>query len=190
MLGSGLDRLYPEENRALAEQIAQSGAVISEYPLGTPPDGTNFPRRNRIVSGLSRAILVVEADYKSGAMITATQAAEQGRDVFAVPGNIFSPFSAGPHQLIREGAKIVTEAADILEELHLTAVVEERATREALPADPTEAALLRLLSDEPTHVDDLTRAAGLPSAVVTSTLTILELKGMARQLGGMQYVRA
>ncbi|MGE3271235.1 MAG: DNA-processing protein DprA [Chloroflexota bacterium] len=190
VLGSGLDRLYPEENRALAKQIMQQGAVVSEYPLGTPPDGTNFPRRNRIVSGLSRAILVVEADYKSGAMITATQAAEQGRDVFAVPGSIFSPFSAGPHQLIREGAKIVTEAADILEELHLTAVVEERATREALPADPTEAALLHLLSDEPTHVDDLTRAAGLPSALVTSTLTILELKGLARQLGGMQYVRA
>ena len=190
VLGSGLDRLYPDENRALAEQIVQSGAVISEFPLGTPPDGTNFPRRNRIVSGLSRAILVVEADHKSGAMITATQAAEQGRDVFAVPGSIFSPFSAGPHQLIREGAKIVTEAADILEELHLTAVVEQRATREALPADPTEAALLRLLTHEPMHVDDLTRATKLASSVVTSTLTILELKGMARQLGPMQYVRA
>lgn len=190
VLGSGLDRVYPTVNKSLAEQIAESGAVISEYPLGTPPDGQHFPRRNRIVSGLSRAILVVEADYKSGAMITATQAAEQGRDVFAVPGSIFSPLSAGPHQLIREGAKIVTEATDILEELHLTAVVEQRATREALPSDPTEAAIMRLLSDEPTHVDDLTRAAGLPSSVVTSTLTILELKGMARQLGRMQYVRA
>jgi DNA processing protein len=190
VLGSGLDRVYPEENRALAEHIAQNGAVISEYPLGTPPDGTNFPRRNRIVSGLSRGVLVVEADLKSGAMITATQAGEQGRDVFAVPGSIFNPLSAGPHQLIREGAKIVTDAADILEELHLTAVVEQRATREALPADPTEAALLTLLSDEPTHVDDLTRSAKMPSATVTATLTILELKGLARQLGSMQYVRA
>jgi DNA processing protein len=190
VLGSGLDRIYPDENRKLAEQIAGSGAVLSEYPLGTPPDATNFPRRNRIVSGLARATLVVEADYKSGAMITATQAAEQGRDVFAVPGSIFNPLSAGPHQLIREGARVVTDASDILEELHLTAVVEQRATREALPADPTEAALLRLLSHEPTHVDDLTRSARLPSATVTSTLTILELKGLARQLGPMQNVRA
>jgi DNA processing protein len=190
VLGSGLDRLYPEENRALAEQIAASGAILSEFPLGTPPDAINFPRRNRIVSGLARATLVVEADLKSGAMITATQAAEQGRDVFAVPGSIFSPLSAGPHQLIREGARVVAEASDILEELHLTAVVEERAAREALPADPTEAALLQLLSDEPTHVDDLTRSAGIPSATVAATLTILELKGLARQLGAMQYVRA
>jgi DNA processing protein len=190
VLGSGLDRLYPEENRKLAEQIPASGAIVTEFPLGTPPDATNFPRRNRIVSGLARATLVVEADHKSGAMITATQAAEQGRDVFAVPGSIFNPLSAGPHQLIREGARVVTDASDILEELHLTAVVEERAAREALPADPTEAALLRLLTDEPTHVDDLTRSAQLPSALVTATLTILELKGLARQLGSMQYVRA
>lgn len=190
VLGSGVDRVYPEENRALADQIARSGAVISELPLGRPPDAVNFPRRNRIVSGMARATLVVEADFKSGAMITATQAAEQGRDVFAVPGSIFNPLSTGPHQLIREGAKVVTDASDILEELHLTAVVEERATREALPSDPTEAALLQLLSDEPVHVDDLTRAATLPSSTVTSTLTILELKGLARQLGPMQYVRA
>jgi DNA processing protein len=190
VLGSGLDRMYPDENRALADQIAESGAILSEFPLGTPPDATNFPRRNRIVSGLARATLVVEADLKSGAMITATQAAEQGRDVFAVPGSIFSPFSAGPNQLIREGARVVTEASDILEELHLTAVVEQRATREALPADPTEAALLQVLSDEPAHVDELTRSAQLPAATVSSTLTILELKGLARQIGPMQYVRA
>jgi len=190
VLGSGLDRLYPEENSALAGQIAQSGAILTEFPLGTPPDATNFPRRNRIVSGLARATLVVEADLKSGAMITATQAAEQGRDVFAVPGSIFSALSAGPHQLIREGARVVAEASDILEELHLTAVVEQQAAREALPADPTEAALMQLLSDEPTHVDDLTRGAMLSSATVSATLTILELKGLARQLGPMQYVRA
>jgi DNA processing protein len=190
VLGSGLDRMYPDENRALADQIAQSGAILTEFPLGTPPDATNFPRRNRIVSGLARATLVVEADLKSGAMNSANHAAEQGRDVFAVPGSIFSPFSAGPNQLIREGARVVTEASDILEELHLTAVVEQRATREALPADPTEAALLQVLSDEPTHVDELTRSAGLPSATVSSTLTILELKGLARQIGPMQYVRA
>jgi DNA processing protein len=190
VLGSGLDRIYPDENRALAEQIVQNGALLSEFPLGTPPDAMNFPRRNRIVSGLARATLVVEADLKSGATNTANHAAEQGRDVFAVPGSILSPFSALPNQLIREGAQVVTAASDILEELHLTAVVEERAAREALPADPTEAALLRLLSDEPTHVDDLTRGSKLPASTVTATLTILELKGLARQLGPMQYVRA
>ena len=189
VLGSGLDRLYPEENRGLAAQMVEQGAVLTEFPLGTPPDAQNFPRRNRVVSGLTLATLVVEADHKSGAMITANAAAEQGRDVFAVPGSILSPLSAGPNQLLKEGAKVVTSAADILEELHLTAVVEQRAAREQLPSDPTEAALLGLLSHEPTHVDELTRAAGLPTAAVTSALTMLELKGLARQLGGMLYVR-
>lgn len=190
VLGSGLDRLYPSENARLAAQIAERGAVITEFPPGTKPDAMNFPRRNRIVSGLTRAILVVEADHKSGAMITANYAGEQGRDVFAVPGSILSPLSAGPNQLIKEGAKLVSDATDILEELHLTAVVEERAAREELPADPTEATLLGLLTHEPTHVDDLTRATRLPASVVTATLTLLELKGLARQLGPMQYVRA
>jgi DNA processing protein len=190
VLGSALDELYPRQNEALAQEIARHGAVISEYPLGTRPDPTNFPRRNRIVAGLCRATLVVEADHKSGAMITANQAAEQGRDVFAVPGSILSPASTGPNQLIKEGARVVTTADDILEELHMTAVVEQQATREALPADPTEAALFRLLSAEPTHIDEITRSAGLPASAVTATLTIMELKGLARQLGPMQYVRA
>lgn len=189
VLGSGLDRLYPEENRDLAGEIAEQGAVVTEFALGTPPDAQNFPRRNRIVSGLALGTLVIEADHKSGAMITATVAAEQGRDVFAVPGSILSPSSAGPNQLIKEGAKVVTSAADVLEELHLTAVVEQRTVREALPADPTEAAVLGLLTHEPTHADDLTRAAGLPPSSVSAALTMLELKGLARQLGGMLYVR-
>lgn len=190
VLGSGIDRIYPSQNRTLAEQIARQGAVISEYPLGTPPDAMNFPRRNRIVAGLARATLVVEADHKSGAMITATQAAEQGRDVFAVPGSILSPMSAGPNQLIKEGARVVTSAADILEELDLTAAVEQRAVREALPADPVEASVLSLLTHEPAHIDDLTRAAKLPASVVSATLTLLELKGLARQVAPMQYVHA
>jgi DNA processing protein len=189
VLGSGIDRIYPGENRALAQRIAEHGAVISEFPLGTKPDATNFPRRNRIISGLSRATLVVEGDHKSGAMHTASVAAEQGRDVFAVPGNILSPLSAGPNQLIKEGARVVTDATDILDELNLTAVVEQRTARESLPADPTEATLLGLISHEPLHVDDLTRASRLPSSVVTATLTLLELKGMARQVAPMQYVR-
>jgi DNA processing protein len=190
VLGSGLDRLYPEENARLAEGIAEQGAILTEYPLGTPPDAQHFPRRNRIVSGLTIGTLVVEADFKSGAMHTANHAAEQGRDVFAVPGSILSPASAGPNQLIKEGAKVVTSAEDVLEELHLTGVAEQRAARAVLPSDPTEALLLGLLSAEPTHVDEVTRAAGLPASVVTSTLTLMELKGLARQLGGMLYVRA
>ena len=190
VLGSGIDRIYPGENRSLASRIMERGALISEFPLGTTPDAMNFPRRNRIVSGLARATLIVEADHKSGAMLTANNALEQGRDVFAVPGNILSPLSAGPNQLIKEGARVVTEAADILDELHLTAVVEEQVARETLPADPTEARLLGLMSHEPAHVDDLTRAAQLPASVVTATLTLLELKGLARQVSPMQYVRA
>ena len=190
MLGSGLDRLYPPENARLTDEIAEHGAVLTAFPLGTAPDAQNFPRRNRIVSGLALGTLVVEADLKSGAMITANVAAEQGRDVFAVPGSVLSPASAGPNRLIKEGAIIVTSALDVLEELHLTAVVEQRAAREALPDDPTEAALLGLLSHEPTHADDLTRAAGLPTAAVSAALTMLELKGLARQLGGMLYVRS
>jgi DNA processing protein len=189
VLGSGLDRIYPGENRALAQRIAEHGAVISEFPLGTAPDAMNFPRRNRIVSGLARATLVVEADHKSGAMITANFAAEQGRDVFAIPGNILSPQSAGPNQLIKEGARVVTGADDILDELNLTAVVEQRAARQTLPTDPTEATLLGRLSHDPMHVDELTRAARLPTSVVTATLTLLELKGLARQIAPMQYVR-
>jgi DNA processing protein len=190
VLGSGVDRIYPDENRALAEQIVKQGAVISEFPIGTQPDAMNFPRRNRIISGLTRGTLIVEADYKSGAMHTANYAAEQGRDVFAVPGSILSPMSAGPNHLIKEGARVVTEAADILDELNLTAVVEQRTARETLPADPVEATLLDLLTHEPVHVDDLTRAARLPSSVVSATLTLLELKGLARQIAPMQYVCA
>jgi DNA processing protein len=123
-------------------------------------------------------------------MHTANFAAEQSRDVFAVPGSILSPMSSGPNQLIKEGARVVTDAADILDELHLTAVVEQRTARETLPADPVEATLLDLLSHEPLHVDDLTRTAGLPSSVVSATLTLLELKGLARQIAPMQYVCA
>ena len=173
----------------MAAEIQERGAVATWFPLGTPPDAVNFPRRNRVVSGLALGTLVVEADLKSGAMITATVAGEQGRDVFAVPGSILSPLSSGPHQLIKEGAKVVASAEDILEELHLTAVVEQQAARAQLPADPTEAALLTVLTHEPTHVDELARAAGLPMAAVASTLTLLELKGLARHLDGMLYVR-
>jgi DNA processing protein len=190
VLGSGVDIIYPSENRKLAERITSCGALVSEYPLGTRPEGGNFPPRNRIISGLSLGLLVVEGSRRSGALITADYAAEQGREVFAVPGNILNQASAGPNQLIQQGAKLVTTIGDILEELNLTMVAEQVEAREIIPDNETEAVLLRHLSPDPIHVDELGRAAGLPINEVASTLTLMELKGKVRQVGGMNYVIA
>lgn len=189
VLGSGLDIIYPGENRRLASEIAERGALVSEFPLGTKPDGVNFPRRNRIISGLSLASVVVEAKETSGALITAEFALEQGRDVFAVPGNIFSPTSHGPNRLISEGAKPACSVQDILEELHLETAAEQRDVRKAVPETETEAEILCCLSHEPLHIDEIRRSVCLPMSVVSSALTMLELKGLARQTGGMNYVR-
>jgi len=188
VLGSGVDIIYPYENRGLAEQIVRNGALISEYPLGAKPEARNFPPRNRIISGLSLGVLVVEGSTRSGAMITAAYALEQGREVFAVPGSILSRNSGGPSFLIQQGAKLVTDVQDILEELNLNMVAQQREVRQALPNNPTEAHLLQFLSAEPMHVDDLGRVAGLPIHEVTSTLTLMELKGIVRQVGSMCYV--
>jgi len=189
VLGSGIDIIYPSENRKLATEIIERGALISEFPLGTQPDGVNFPRRNRIIAGLSLACLVVEAGETSGALITAEFALEQGREVFAVPGNIFSPASRGPNRLIADGAKPVCEMADLLDELKLEVAVEQRVARGAVPESESEASVLRCLSHEPLHIDEIRRSVCLPMSVVSSTLTMLELKGLARQAGGMNYVR-
>jgi DNA processing protein len=190
VLASGLDQVYPERNRALAEQIVASGALVSEFPIGTRPIPQLFPVRNRLISGLSLATLVAEAGAQSGALITVRYALEQGRDVFAVPGPIFSPKSEGPNALIRDGAGLVTQAQDILSALNLTAAAAQQEVQAALPEDPTEAALLEIVSYEPQHVDELRRQSALPITVVSSTLAILELKGLIRQAGAMQYVRA
>lgn len=189
VLGSGLNQIYPPENRRLAEQIvAGHGALISEYALDTPPDARNFPPRNRIISGLSLGTIVVEAGERSGALITASFALEQNREVFAVPGPVTSKASKGTNRLIQEGAKLVTSIEDVLEELNLTQATQQQAVQLFMPESAEEALLLRHLVDEPTHVDELSRQSGLPTALVSSTLTLMEMKGMVQQVGGMKYV--
>jgi DNA processing protein len=189
VLGCGIDKIYPSDNHKLAQTITHQGAIITEFPVGTPPEARNFPRRNRVMSGLSLGVLVVEAPEKSGALITATIAAEQGREVFAVPGNIFNPMSKVPHHLIQDGAKLVADVSDILNELKIAHdnVQTRTMTERIVPANQQEAALLGFLTLDPIHIDDLVRLCGLSVAVVSSTLTILELKGLVRSVGYMQY---
>ena len=189
--GCGLDVVYPSEHVDLARQIMAQGALVSEFPLGTGPKAEHFPQRNRIISGMSLGVLVVEAGDKSGALNTAHWAVEQNRDVFAVPGSIFSPASKGANHLIQEGAKLVRHAGDILEELNLTMVAQQLELKELTVAvSDTESQLLTCLSKEATHIDDVCRHCGLPIATVTGTLAVLELKGLAKQVGGMSYVLA
>lgn len=190
VLGSGVDIIYPYENLKLAQDIVQHGALISEYPLGAAPEAGNFPPRNRIISGLSRGVIVVEAGEQSGALITAEFAADQGRDVFAVPGSIFQRGSIGTNRLIRDGAAPVLSANDVLEALNLTSVAQHVEAQMLLPTDATEALLFEHVGEEATHVDEIGRAAGLPIATVSSTLAVMELKGLVRSVGGMNYVRA
>lgn len=196
VLGAGLDHVSPRRNLRLAEQIlASGGALISEYPPTTPAAAGQFPARNRIVSGMCHATVVVEAPLRSGALITADLALEQGREVMAVPGQLDQPQSAGTLQLLSQGAKLVTGVEDILCELPL---VGERVSREAsppvgagLPAalPPDEARVLRAVGTAPRHVDQIVAATGLPTAVVTGLLLVLELKAFVVQLPGNHYIR-
>jgi DNA processing protein len=192
VMACGLDIVYPPEHAKLARDIADAGgAVISEQPLGSQPRGDYFPRRNRILSGLSLGVLVVEGDVKSGAMITARMALEQNREVFAVPGSIFSPQSRGTNDLIQNsGAKLVTSVRDIMEELNLAAAPQQMELKQALPATDTEADLLRHITKEPVHIDEVCRGSGLPASTVSSLLAMMELKGLIREVGGKAYVRA
>ncbi len=188
VLGSGVDLPYPARNRGLAERIIAQGALVSDYPLGTAPIAANFPPRNRIISGLSRATLVVEAGEQSGALITVNFALDQGREVFAVPGPIFFRQSAGCNQLIRDGAALARSADDLLADLELNVATVQREARAELPVEPDEAALLALLSSEPRHIDELGREAGLSAPAIAAALALLELKGLARQAAPMLYV--
>ena len=203
VMASGLDVVYPPEHRELARQVAEAGVLVSEHPPGARPSSQTFPRRNRILSGLSLGVLVVEAPHASGAMWTVHWALEQGREVFAVPGSIFSPASQGVNRLVQDGAKLVLSPEDVLEELNLSTLaapvpMPTMAVAAAPPpvasppvaaAPGPEGALLSLLADDPRHVDEVCRQAGLPITTVSSALTLLELKGLVRQVGAMHYVR-
>jgi len=190
VLGSGVDVIYPPEHRKLADEIIRQGAVISDYPLGTQPESTNFPPRNRIIAGLSLATIVVEAGETSGALITAEFAAEQGRDVFAVPGSILAPQSEGTNKLIEDGARPLVRMTEILDVLRLEQIPEKQLTRKTILTSPEEKKLLDQLNQEPRHIDEICQLSGLPIQTVSATLTMMELKGLVTQVGGMNYVAA
>lgn len=189
VLGSGVDVIYPPEHRRLAEQIAESGAVVSSFPPGQAPDAPNFPARNRIISGMSLGIVVIEAPERSGALITVDFAADQGREVFVVPGSVLSAASAGNMRLLRDGARPVASAADILEDLNLARRREIAAVQQALPLDEDERRLLAVLTAEPQHIDDVAAAANLPIAKAGALLLTMELKGSVRNAGAQHYSR-
>lgn len=187
VLGSGVDVVYPPEHARLVEHIAEAGAVLSEYPPGTPPLKHQFPKRNRLISGLALGVVVVEGREDSGALITADCALEQGREVFAIPGPVFAQTSVLPHRLLQQGAKLVATVEDILEELHLPHL---SAPAPTAVLEGTEALVFAQLSLEALHIDALALCCALPVADVGRALLALELRGLVRMLAGQRYVRA
>jgi DNA processing protein len=191
VLGNGIDAIYPPENRVLGEKIIESGgAVISEFCPGTPPNAFHFPRRNRIVAALSLGTLVIEGAEKSGSLITAQFALEQGKEVFAVPGSPAVKMSEGPNRLIQRGeAKLILSAEDILSELSLPTIKSQQSIQKSLPADPIQKAVYELLEEEPLLFDEILRKSEYVSAEVSATLTILEMKGFALSFGGNRWAK-
>lgn len=188
VLGCGLDVVYPKENARLMDNVAENGLLISEFPPGSGPEAWHFPVRNRVISGLSKAIVVVEAAARSGALITAHAALEQGRDVLAVPGNITSKLSTGPNELIKQGAAPVLGAGDIFEELGLTVTKpESRKSTDGLKLDDNETLLLKLLNFESVPLELIVQKSGLTAPEVMSALMFLEMKGLIRQMPGRLY---
>lgn len=191
IVGTGLDIVYPAKNHPLAHKLAKEGALISEFPLGTPAIGRNFPRRNRIISGISQGCLVVEAALRSGSLITARQALDQGREVMAIPGSIHSPLSKGCHTLIKQGAKLVENTQDILDELNHLPLIKSKNNEEKIAIEnPTEnTALLKYLGYDVVDIDTLCARSGLTAEVVSAMLLILELDGQISSLPGGCYQR-
>ena len=194
VIGTGIDRIYPASNRQLAHAIAEHGLLISEFPLGTAPLAANFPRRNRIISGLSVATLVVEAARKSGSLITARMALEQGRDVFAIPGSIHNPMAKGCHQLIREGAKLVDQATDIIDDIgallgYVALQPDEPVETDGNDLDIEYRQLLDTMGYDPVSLDTLARRSGLTVEQLSSMLLILELNDRIKAAPGGLYVR-
>ncbi len=190
VLGCGVDIIYPRENRHLFEEIMAHGAVISEFPMSTPPEGVNFPRRNRIISGLSLGVVIVQASTRSGSLITARLALEQNRDVFAVPGNIGMAGTQGTNRLIKQGAKLVESAEDILEEILPRLRPPGSASEDGdLPLEEEEERIFCLLEDEPIHIDSIIVQSGMSVSRVSAILLQLELKGLVQQLSGKRFVK-
>lgn len=187
VLGSGVDVIYPPEHRKLASAIVENGALVSDYPLGTKPEGVNFPPRNRIISGLSLATIVIEAGDRSGALITADFALEQGREVFAVPGNVLSPVSRGTNRLIQNGAYAMVSPQDVMDVLDLKEIDAKKDARQLLPTDEIEAKILQVFDYNPMHIDEICNQTGLAIEKVSAALTLMELKGMLQHVGGMRY---
>ena len=190
VVANGLDIVYPSEHAGLSRRAEEQGAVVSEYPLGVRPNPRSFPRRNRLISGLSLGTLVIEASETSGATWTVQHALEQDREVFCVPGSIFSPASRFTNKMIQQGAKLVSSYQDVLEELNLNVVAQQYELDIGTEdQDEDEADLLQYLNEQPLHIDDIRRSASLPITTVSSMLSILELKGKVKQVGCMHYVR-
>ena len=192
VMGCGIDYIYPPENRRLAQEIQESGAILSEFPLFTLPERQNFPRRNRIISGLSLGTVVVEAAEKSGALITADFALNQGREVFAIPGNINSPLSNGSHNLIKQGAKLVENYQDILEEIHVALpkkTVEKKIVKENTSLNEEEKIIYPLITKEPAQIDEIIEASKLPAGKVSETLLNLELKDLIKEIEGKRFIK-
>lgn len=190
VLGCGADLIYPPENRQLYQEIISHGAVVSEVPPGQYVARGIFPARNRIISGLSLGVLVTEGACDSGALITARDAAQQGREVFAVPGPITSPLCAAPSILIKEGAKLVLNVSDILEELKIEARVKKSIAKSVLPENPEEEEVLKILAEGQLYIDEIVRVSGLETGKIASLLALMEIKGKVKNLGGMVYTIA
>lgn len=188
IVGTGLDKVYPAANRDLAHGLAEQGALVSEFPLGTPPLAANFPRRNRLISGMSVGCLIVEASLQSGSLITARLALEQGREVFAIPGSIHAPQSKGSHALIKQGAKLVETAQDVLDELTGSIAVQPIASPQAAAAD-SNPALLEQMGFDPVNLDELALRCNLTVNALSAMLLTLELEGRISTLPGGMYQR-